>query len=116
MVVDFTRWMANEMPPWATYRAMLATTRDDAKDACSIDQVYAGLEAGIEGSINAINELWDDHAEREDEWGFLLVDAKIAFDEGNRTMILWTVCHKLLQTLGDTDELETRWDHSFPSQ
>eukprot|EP00978_Attheya_sp_CCMP212_P009437 scaffold22328_cov61-Attheya_sp.AAC.3 len=100
-VTDFTRWMANEMPPWAAYRAMLASrcvaldrcpgvrpvgigeiwrclqakcllllaTGDEAKDACGIDQVCAGLEAGIEGSIHAINELWDEHDE-EDEWGF----------------------------------------------
>eukprot|EP00978_Attheya_sp_CCMP212_P035431 scaffold154276_cov33-Attheya_sp.AAC.2 len=112
-VADFTRWMANEMPPWASYRAMIASrcvaldkcpgvrpakcllvaAGEEAKDACGIDQVYAGLEAGIEGSIHAINKLWGEH-EEEEEWGFLLVDATNAFNEGNRMMILWSVRHK----------------------
>eukprot|EP00978_Attheya_sp_CCMP212_P030440 scaffold111966_cov57-Attheya_sp.AAC.1 len=109
-VADFTRWMANEMPPWAAYQAMIASrcvaldkcpgakclllaAGKEAKDACGINQVCTGLEAGIEGSIHAINELWGAH-EEEDEWGFLLVDATNAFNEGNHMMILWTVRHE----------------------
>jgi hypothetical protein len=96
-VADFTRWMANELPPWAAYRAMIASrcvaldkcpgvrpvgigeiwrrlqakclllaAGEEAKDACGIDQVCAGLEAGIEGSIHDINELWDEHEEEEE--------------------------------------------------
>eukprot|EP00978_Attheya_sp_CCMP212_P013894 scaffold35059_cov31-Attheya_sp.AAC.1 len=105
-VADFTRWMANEMPPWASYRAMIAS-RCVALDNCpgvrpvGIGEIWrrlqakfcAGLEAGIEGSIHAVNELWGAH-EEEDEWGFLLVDATNAFNEGNCIMILWTVRHE----------------------
>jgi hypothetical protein len=29
----------------------------------------------MEGSIHAINELWDEHKE-EEEWGFLFIDAR----------------------------------------
>jgi hypothetical protein len=39
----------------------------------------AGLEAGIEGAIHAIDELWKQH-EEEEEWGFLLVDISNAFN------------------------------------
>eukprot|EP00978_Attheya_sp_CCMP212_P021241 scaffold61838_cov69-Attheya_sp.AAC.4 len=73
-------------------KCLLLAAGDEAKDACDIDQVCAGLEAGIEGSIHTIHELWEEH-KGEDEWGFLLVDARNAFNEGNRIMILWTVLH-----------------------
>ena len=73
-------------------KCLLLAAGEEAKDACGIDQVCAGLEAGIEGSIHAINKLWGEH-EEEEEWGFLLVDARNAFNEGNRIMILWTVRH-----------------------
>jgi hypothetical protein len=58
-----------------------------------MDQLCAGLEAGIEGGIQAMHLLRDQHAS-EEEWGFLLVDARNAFNEGNRTVMLWTVHHK----------------------
>ena len=37
--------------------------------------------------------LWDTF-EAEKEWGFLLVDARNAFNEGNRTAMLWTIRHR----------------------
>ena len=52
----------------------------------------AGLKAGIKGGIHAIQQIWDDN-NNDDEWGFLLVDAKNAFNELNRTLMLWTVRH-----------------------
>ncbi len=39
----------------------------EAKDACGIDQLCAGLEAGIEGGIHAMRLLWEMHA-AEEEW------------------------------------------------
>jgi hypothetical protein len=36
-----------------------------AKEACNIDQLYAGLEAGIEGGIHAMQALWDLHETEE---------------------------------------------------
>jgi hypothetical protein len=37
--------------------------------------------------------MWDQHSE-EENWGFLLVDARNAFDEVNRTAVLWVVQHE----------------------
>ena len=65
----------------------------EAKDACGVDQLCASLEADIEGGIHVIRLLWEMHA-AEEEWGFLLIDAKNAFNEGNRLAMLWTVRHK----------------------
>ncbi len=53
----------------------------------------AGLEAGIEAGAHAAKLLWQQHAHEED-WGFLLVDARDAFNEGNRMLTLWTVRHR----------------------
>ena len=74
-------------------KASLLASGSEAKEKCGIDQLCAGLEAGIEGGIHAIKELWKQH-EQEEEWGFLLVDAPNAFNELNRTAMLWTVQHE----------------------
>jgi hypothetical protein len=58
-----------------------------------VDQFCAGLEAGIEGGMHAAKLLWQEHSQ-EEEWGFLLVDARNAFNEGNRTLMLWTIRHE----------------------
>jgi hypothetical protein len=39
-------------------KTVLLVAGEEAKEACGIDQLCAGLEAGIEGGIHAINELW----------------------------------------------------------
>jgi hypothetical protein len=57
-----------------------------------VDQLCAGLKAGIEGGIHAMRLLWDTHSAKE-ESGFLLMDAKNAFNEGNRTAMCWTIRH-----------------------
>ena len=44
----------------------------EAKDACSNAQLYAVLEAGIEGALIAARALFAEK-EDEEEWGFLLV-------------------------------------------
>ena len=122
-VAQFTRWMANSYPPWAAYRAIMANRLialdkcpgvrpvgvgeiwrrlfaktvlilavGEAKEICGADQLCAGLEAGIEGGIHAAREAWKEN-EDDEEWGFLLVDAKNAFNEGNRIAFLWTIRH-----------------------
>jgi hypothetical protein len=48
--------------------------QEEAKNACRDDQLYAGLEAGIEGGIYAVNQWWKE-IELEESNGFLLVDA-----------------------------------------
>ena len=55
----------------------------EVKAACGTDQVCVGLEAGIEGLLHSIQLHWTDNHEHED-YGFLLVDAYNAFNEGNR--------------------------------
>jgi hypothetical protein len=123
-VAGLVEWMANDFPPWAAYRALkagrlialdkcpgvrpvgigevwnrlnakcvLLVSLDEAKEACGVDQLCSGLEAGIEGAIHAMRLLWQSHS-AEEEWGFLLVDARNAFNEGNRMVMLWTVRHK----------------------
>jgi hypothetical protein len=74
-------------------KVVLRIAGGEAKEACGIDQLCAGLEAGIEGGIHAINQLWREFAGHED-WGFLLVDAKNAFNELNRIVMLWTIRHE----------------------
>jgi hypothetical protein len=55
----------------------------------------AGLEAGIEGGIHAMQALWD-LLKTEEKWGFLLIDASNAFNEQNRIKMLWAVRHEWL--------------------
>jgi hypothetical protein len=65
----------------------------EAKNACSDNQLCAGLEAGIEGGIHAVNQFWKE-IELEESNGFLLVDARNAFNELSRAAMLWTVRHE----------------------
>jgi hypothetical protein len=77
----------------AIAKCVLHVAGTEAKEACGTDQLCAGLEAGVEGAIHAMQHVWAMHAE-EEEWGFLLVDARNAFNELNRTAMLWTVRHE----------------------
>ncbi len=78
--------------PWRTSHTLLVSGCD-AKERCGIDQLCAGLEAGMEGGIHAIDKLWKQNKE-EEEWGFLLIDASNAFNEINRTSMLWMIRHE----------------------
>jgi hypothetical protein len=51
----------------ATAKILLLVAGAEAKEACSINQLCAGLEAGIEGSIRAMQALWDLH-KTEENW------------------------------------------------
>jgi hypothetical protein len=123
-VADFIDWMINRFPPWTAYRAIMAgrllaldkspgvhpveiretwqqcftkvfhlIAGGDAHEACGIDQLCAGPQAGIEGGIHTIRNLWD-QCKAEEEWGFLLVDARITSFELNRMVMLWTIRHE----------------------
>ena len=63
-------------------------------ELCEVSQLCSGLEAGIEGAVHAIRELFEDN--RGSGWGLLLVDAQNAFNSLNRAAALWNVrvqCH-----------------------
>ena len=123
IVGDFIEWMSNGRPPWAAYRALMSgrlialdkkpgikpvgvgetwrhlmvkcllkVAGPEAKAACGTTQIAGGLEAGIEGAIHAMRVLFEEHWEEED-WGYLLIDACNAFNEENRTAMLWAVRH-----------------------
>jgi hypothetical protein len=54
-------------------KATLQVAGSDAKELCGINQLCAGLEAGIEGaSIHAIDELWKQF-EGKEEWIHLVL-------------------------------------------
>ena len=74
-------------------KLVLLAFSSDANGRCGINQLCAGLEAGIEGGIHAVSELWS-QCKAEEEWGFLLIDAANAFNEINRTGMLWTIRHE----------------------
>ena len=124
IVGDFLERLVNKRPPWAAYRAlmsdrMIALDKQpgispvgvggtwqrlmakcllrvaglEAKAACGTNQLVGGLEAGIEGAIHAMRVLWEEHSQEED-WEFLLIDARNAFNEDNQTVMLWAVRHK----------------------
>ena len=68
-------------------KAVGMVTRYDVEEVCGIDQLCAGMRAGIEGAVHAINDLFDEHSN--DGWGVLLVDAANAFNSINRLALLW---------------------------
>ena len=74
-------------------KCLLRVTGPEAKAACGTTQLAGGVEAGIEGAIHAMCVLWEEH-QNEEDWGFLLIDAHNAFNEENRTAMLWSVQHE----------------------
>ena len=109
-VETFVDWLANGSLPWSAYRAfissrlialdtqpglcpvgvgetwrrlftkiLLKVTGPEATMACQDDQIWARLMAGIDVSTHRVQALWDENWSTE-EWGFLLVDAKNAFN------------------------------------
>ena len=124
IVGDFVEWLGNGRPPWAVYRALtsgrlialekqpgirpvgvgknwrrmmakclLKVAGPEAKAACSTLQLAGGVEVGIEGDIHAMRVLWEEQKTEED-WGFLIIDALNAFNEENRTAMIWAVRHE----------------------
>ena len=73
-------------------KCLLRVMGQEAKAACWTEQVEGGVESGIEGAIHASRLQWTQHLQ-EEEWGFLLIDAQNAFNEENRTAMLWSVRH-----------------------
>ena len=124
VVARFSEWMANESVPWAAIRALMSgrlvaldkcpgirpigigelwrrlfskcflkVAGQQAKEVCGTLQLCAGLEAGVEGAVHAMNHMWKS-LEDEESVGFLLVDARNAFNELNREVMLWVIRHE----------------------
>ena len=124
IVGDFTEWMSNGQLPRSAYCAMMSIqmialykqpgiipvgvgktrrwmmakcllqgTRQEAKAACGTEQLAGGVEEGIEGSIHSMRVLWEEQS-REEEWMFLLIDARNAFNEEKQTSLLWDSWHE----------------------
>ena len=139
IIGDFIEWLGNGRPPWTAYRALISgrlialdkqagirpvgvgeTWRrmmakcllrvdgPEAKAACGTTQLAGGLEAGIEGAIHAICVLWEEH-KKEEDWGFLLIDARNTFNEKNRIAMLWDVRHEWLSGAQFTFNCYRHW-------
>ena len=124
IVAEVGEWLSNGWPLWATYRALmfgrlitlekspgirpvgigetwrrlldkclLWVSGQEAKASCGTEQLAGGVEAGIEGAIHAARLQWEQHSQEED-WGFLLIYARNAFNEENQTYMLWAVRHE----------------------
>ena len=74
-------------------KCLLRVAGLEAKAACGTMQLTGRVEAGIEGAIHVMRVLWEEH-QTEEDWGFLLIDARNAFNEENRTAMLWDVWHE----------------------
>ena len=69
-------------------KCVLFVCGDEAKGVRGAEQLRASLKAGIEGGgIHAACLPWQTH-EAEEDWGFLLVNAKNVFDEASRMNVL----------------------------
>ena len=66
-----------------------------ATNACQYDQLCAGLKSRIGGAVYRVQAIWYANLFTED-WGFLLIVAKNAFNEINQIIMLWTVHHLCL--------------------
>ena len=66
---------------------LLQVTGQEAKAACGTKQLSGGVESRIEGGIHTMRVLCQEHSQ-EDDWGFILIDAKNTFNEEKRTAML----------------------------
>ena len=64
-------------------KVMTYITGYDVQAECLADQICSGLKSGIEGSIHAFRNLFNDLAQ--DGWGLLLMDATNAFNSLSRS-------------------------------
>ena len=73
-------------------KCVLRVTGPEATSACQDDQLCAGLNAGIDGTVHGFQAILDTKLTTED-WQFLLEDAKNTFKDINLIGMLSTVCH-----------------------
>jgi hypothetical protein len=81
-------------------KCLVLATGKDVEEVCNAEQLCTGVQAGIEGAIHAMRDLFDQNAN--DGWGMLLVDASNAFNSINRATALmnarvqWPRCSRYL--------------------
>ena len=66
---------------------MIQITGDDVEQECLSDQICSGIKSGIEGSIHAFCQLFEEFSN--DGWGILLMDAANAFNSISRGAAIW---------------------------
>ena len=69
---------------------LFRVTGQEVKATCGKDQLVGGVEAGIEGGIHAMCVIWEEHSPEEDR-EFLIIDVRNAFNEENRTSMIWSI-------------------------
>ena len=90
-------------------KCLLRVTGQEAKAACRTEQLAGGVKYGIEGGIHKVRLLWQQHSQEED-WGFLLIDARNALNEDNHIEMLWNVRHKWTSGAQFTFNCYLHWD------
>ena len=68
-------------------KCLLKVAGPEAKTACVTTQLAGCLKKGIEGNIHVMRVLWEEH-NKEEDWGFLLIDARNAFNEEKPPIVL----------------------------
>ena len=71
-------------------KCLLRVAGSEAKASCGTTQIVGGVKAEIEGAIHTMRVLWKEH-QTEEDWKFLLIDARNTFNEEKRKAILWDV-------------------------
>ena len=69
--------------------AMCMATYLDVASVCGSDQLCAGLQECIEGTIHGMNKLFSTHQNQDSGWDVLLVDAANPFNHLNCAAMLW---------------------------
>ena len=60
-------------------KIFLKVTGPEAKMACQDNQLCAELKARIDGAVHVVQTRWEENSTTKD-WGFLLINAKNAFN------------------------------------
>ena len=77
---------------WLFAKCVLKVTRPEATHAYEHDQICAGVKAVIDEVVHTVQYIWDANS-TEENYIFLLVDTKNAFNDINGIGMLWTFHH-----------------------
>jgi hypothetical protein len=75
-------------------KSILLVTCREVAATCKTETFFVGLQGGIKAAIPSMQAIWDCHY-MEEEWLLLLIYMLThAFDEMNRTVMLWNAQHE----------------------